>query len=47
MWSLFETIERFLKTADMCRKASIDKSRWLLTIDFFIEISMQESIFYI
>jgi hypothetical protein len=42
---LFKAIEGFEKTTDMVRMLLIDKSRGLLTIDHFIEMTMEEGIF--
>jgi hypothetical protein len=42
---LFKAIEGFEKTTDMVRMLWIDKSRGLLTIDHFIEMTMEEGIF--
>jgi hypothetical protein len=42
---LFKAIERFEKTTDMSRMLRINKSRGLLAIDHFIEMTMEEGIF--
>jgi hypothetical protein len=42
---LFKTIERLLKFANMGGKTRVNKTRGLLAIDIFGEITMEKSVF--
>jgi hypothetical protein len=44
-WSLFETIERFLKKTNMIRSRGILKTKRLLTVNCFLKRAMEKSIF--
>jgi hypothetical protein len=41
---LLKAIEGLVKTADVVRTASVNKTRWLLTVDLLVESAMEEGI---
>jgi hypothetical protein len=41
---LLKTIEGLVKTADVVRTVSVNKTRWLLTADLLIESAMEKGI---
>ena len=45
MWSLFETIERFLKKTNMVGIRRVFKTERLLTVDGLLERTMKKGIF--
>ena len=46
-WSLFETIERFLKKTNMVGIGRVFKTKRLLTIDGLLKRTMKKGIFYV
>jgi hypothetical protein len=45
--SLFQTIESFVKLANILRMRSIMKTRWLLHVDLLFQNTMQEHVLHI